>query len=309
MDPMETEMGDATETANTASTASKASAANSANAQTSDIPIHAIWFDSHAHLQDSDFDEDRAAMLERCWAGGIGRILLPTTDLEDSRNTIKMALQDKRLVCSVGCHPHNAAHFTAADLAGMRQLIDQYRSSPVVAVGEIGLDYHYDFSPRPVQQDVFKQQIELAHACRLPLILHEREAVADCLLILQDAARQGLLLPSPGVFHCYSGSPETAAILLKMGFYIGVDGPITFKNARRLPEVIQMCPKDRLLLETDSPYLTPVPYRGQRNDPSYLPLIGAKVAEIWELPAAEVARITTENAERLFGLAAIQSDG
>lgn len=263
----------------------------------------AIWFDSHAHLQDSDFDEDRSAMLERCRAAGISRVLLPTTDLADSQNTIQMALQDRRFVCSVGCHPHNAARFSTADLAEMRRLIDQYRGAPVVAVGEIGLDYHYDFSPRTVQQDVFMQQIELAFACRLPLVLHEREAVADCLQILQDAARQGLLLPAPGVFHCYSGSPETAAILLKMGFYLGVDGPLTFKNARRLPEVIQSCPKDRLLLETDSPYLTPVPYRGQRNEPTYLPLIGARVAEIWQIPVADVARITYDNSMRLFGLA------
>ncbi len=144
--------------------------------------------------------------------------------------------------------------------------------------------------------------LDLAFECKLPLIIHEREAVADCLQILQTQAAAGQLLPSPGVFHCFSGSVETAAILLKLGFYIGVDGPLTFKNNHKTPEVIRHCPHDRLLLETDSPYLTPVPLRGQRNEPANLPLIAAKVAEIWQLPLEDVARLTTENCCRLFGL-------
>lgn len=260
-----------------------------------------IWFDSHAHLQDEAFGNDWHAVLERAAAAGIGRILLPASDIADSRRAIALARQDSRLCCSVGCHPHAAAAFDQAGISQLQQLITENRGNPVVAVGETGLDYHYDFSPRPVQQAVFRAQIDLAFDCGLPLIIHEREATADCLHILQEQAAAGRLRPVPGVFHCFSGSPETAAILLAMGFYIGIDGPVTFRNARKTPEVIRMCPTDRLLLETDSPYLTPVPYRGQRNEPAFLPLIAEKVAEILQMSLAEIARITSENACRIFG--------
>ena len=263
------------------------------------------WFDSHAHLHDDDFAGDWRETIDRAAACGVGRILLPSSDLEDSEKAVAMALQDDRLCCSVGCHPHAAAGFGPDGIERLRELISRRRGYPVVAIGETGLDYHYDFSPRSIQQAVFQQQMELAYESCLPLIIHEREATADCLALLQTQARAHRLLPSPGVFHCFSGSPETAMILLAMGFYLGVDGPITFKNARKTLEVIRLCPQDRLLIETDSPYLTPVPHRGQRNEPAYLPLIGAKVAEIWGISPSEVARITHENAMRLFGLAAL----
>jgi TatD DNase family protein len=261
-----------------------------------------IFFDSHAHLQDEAFAADWRQTLDRAATAGVGLVLLPSTNLEDSRRAIELASQDARLYCAVGCHPHEAAGYGPDDTESLHRLAAEYRGCPVVAIGETGLDYHYDFSPRPVQQVVFRQQLDLAFECRLPLIIHEREATADCLQILQQQAAAGRMLPSPGIFHCFSGSPETAAILLKLGFCIGVDGPVTFKNARKNLEVIRCCPHDRLLLETDSPYLTPVPYRGQRNEPAYLPLIAASVAECWELPLVEVARITTANACRVFDL-------
>jgi TatD DNase family protein len=261
-----------------------------------------FWFDSHAHLQDEAFASDWQAVLERASRARIGRILLPASDLDDSKRAMERAGQDPRLVCAVGCHPHAAGQFSNHDLEEYRRLADLHRGQPVVAIGEIGLDYHYDFAPRPVQQAVFKALIDLAWECRLPMIIHEREAAADCLAILIEKADAGRLLPCPGVFHCYSGSPETAVTLLKMGFYIGVDGPVTFANARKLPEVIRQCPPDRLVLETDSPYLTPVPHRGEKNEPSFLPLIGSRVAEIWQIPETEVARLTTGNACRLFNL-------
>jgi TatD DNase family protein len=264
--------------------------------------IEMTWFDSHAHLQDEDFDSDFRAVLERALENQVERILLPASDLADSKKGIERALQDSHLVCSAGCHPHEAAKFSADHLRLLKQLIENYRGKPVVAIGEAGLDYHYDFSPRNVQRDVFQMQLDLAFDMDLPLIIHEREAVADCLGMIQSQAEQGRLRPVPGVFHCYSGSLETAAILLKLGFYIGVDGPVTFANARKLPDVIRSCPLDRLVLETDSPYLAPVPYRGQRNEPSNLPIIGARVAEILSLPPAEVAAQTTANACRLFNL-------
>jgi TatD DNase family protein len=264
--------------------------------------IEMTWFDSHAHLQDDDFDSDWRAVLGRALENQVDRILLPASDLADSKKGIERALQDSHLVCSVGCHPHGAAKFSADHLRELRQLIETYRGKPVVAIGEAGLDYHYDFSPRSVQHDVFQVQLDLAFDMELPLIIHEREAVADCLGMIQNQAAKGRLRSVPGVFHCYSGSSETAAILLKLGFYIGVDGPVTFANARKLPDVIRACPLDRLVLETDSPYLAPVPYRGHRNEPSYLPIIGARVAEILSLPPAEVASQMTANTCRLFGL-------
>jgi TatD DNase family protein len=266
-----------------------------------------LWIDTHAHLQDEEFEPDRQAVLERAATAGVGRILLPASNLEDSRQVVKLALTDSRFICSIGCHPHDARHFSPDTLDEFRELMNSHgrmtqsgHGGPIVAVGEIGLDYHYDFSPRLVQQAVFRSQLELAWECRLPVIIHERESTADCLEILSDAYERGQLLPAPGVFHCFSGSPETAAIILKMGFYIGIDGPVTFKNARKLPDVIRQCPHDRLLLETDSPYLAPVPHRGQRNEPAFLPLIGAQAAEIWQIPVTEVARLTTDNAIRLF---------
>jgi TatD DNase family protein len=261
-----------------------------------------IWFDSHAHLQDDDFANDWRQTLDRAAVAGVSRILLPASDVADAQRAIAISLEDDRLCCSVGCHPHAATGFSENGIQQLQALIASRRGRPVVAIGETGLDYHYDFSPRPVQQSVFRLQLDLAFDYALPLIIHEREATADCLAILHEQSRAHRLLPSPGVFHCFSGSPETAEILLAMGFYIGVDGPITFKNARKTPEVIRICPKDRLLLETDSPYLTPVPYRGQRNEPAYLPLIGEKVAEIWGISTEEVARITYDNAVRLFKL-------
>ena len=175
----------------------------------------------------------------------------------------------------------------------------------IVAIGETGLDYHYDHSPRHVQREVFRQQLDLAYALDLPLIIHEREATADCLKILRQQADAGRLHESPGVFHCFSGSPETAAVVRKMGFFIGIDGPVTYKNARKTLDVVRQCSTDRLLLETDSPYLTPVPKRGQRNEPANLPLIGQKVAELWGMTQTEVARLTFDNACRAFRLADI----
>lgn len=258
------------------------------------------WFDSHAHLHDDDYASDWREVLERAISAGVSRILLPSSSLSDSERAVELALQDHHLSCSVGCHPHEASSFGETGADHLRSLVDRYKGNPVVAIGEIGLDYHYDLSPRPVQQSVFRQQLDLAFELDLPVIIHERDATADCLQILKEQAHAGRLRSDPGVFHCFSGSPETAAIVLKMGFHIGVDGPITFKNAHKPLEVIRHCPHDRLLLETDSPYLTPVPYRGRRNEPAYLPLIGEKVAEIWGLTVAEVARITKTNAERLF---------
>ncbi|MCK9252006.1 MAG: TatD family hydrolase [Eubacteriales bacterium] len=267
------------------------------------------WFDSHAHLQDEAFDADRGDVLDRAWRQGVRRVLLPSSSFSDARRAIALASQDERLLCAVGCHPHEAAAFSGQTQDDWHALVEANRQTPIVAIGEIGLDYHYDFSPREVQRQVFWLQLTLAHALGLPVIIHEREATSDCLSLLEKAQAAGLLAPEPGVFHCFSGSAETARIVLDMGFYLGFDGPVTFKNARKAPAVIEACPHDRLLLETDSPYLTPVPFRGKRNEPAYLPLIGEKVAQIWQMPADDVAAISTANACRLFRVAPADKNG
>jgi len=269
-----------------------------------DATLPLEWIDSHAHLHSKPYAQDLTEVLALSRAAGIDTVLLPGTDLDDSRTAIDLALRHpgQGLVVSVGVHPHDAKSLTPDGLRQLRELAVQHRGDPVVAIGEIGLDYHYDFSPRDVQYAVFRAQLELAQDLDLPVIVHDREATADCLAVIAEASAQRPFREIPGVFHCYSGSVETAAILLRKGFYLGFDGPITFKNARKALEVIAACPRDRLVLETDSPYLTPVPYRGHRNSPEHIPLIGAKVAEIWGCDIAEVAARTTANARRLFGL-------
>ncbi len=308
-----------------------------------------LWIDTHAHLQSDSFAADCPAVIERARAAGLGRIILPGSDLDDSRAAVQLASTDALLLAAVGVHPHEASSFDAATAVALAGLVRQHRhgqhrsgtnrsgavtataenpdgtghpdsighpdgighpdftgqdhAGTVVAIGEIGLDYHYDFSPRPVQQAVFRAQLDLAWELDMPVIIHEREATADCLAILRLMIAARRLRAVPGVFHCFSGSVETARILLAEGFYLGFDGPITYKNARKAQEVIAMCPRDRLLLETDSPYLTPVPHRGQRNEPAFLPLIGQQVAQIWDCSVVEVAAQTTANARRLFDLA------
>ncbi|NLO36721.1 MAG: TatD family hydrolase [Clostridiaceae bacterium] len=258
------------------------------------------WFDSHAHLQDEAYNPDRDAVLERARLQGVHRVLLPSSSYADANLAIALARQDERLLCAVGCHPHEAAAFFDQTPDDWQALVAANRQAPIVAIGEIGLDYHYDFSPRESQRKAFWSQLELSHALGLPVIIHEREATADCLHLLEKAQAAGLLAPEPGVFHCFSGSVETARLVLAMGFCLGFDGPVTFKNAKKALAVIEACPHDRLLLETDSPYLTPVPFRGQRNEPGHLPLIGARVAQLWQLTVEAVAEISTANACRLF---------
>ena len=240
-----------------------------------------------------------------------------------------------KLFCTLGVHPHDASSWTektadvfrdvcrrqpripangaraahAAGAASEEKAAEQtvgarerVQYGCIVALGEFGLDYYRDLSPRDVQRRVFRRQLELAYELCLPLVLHAREATSDFLEILEEAHADGLLFDDAGVCHCFSGSVETAERLIELGFSLGFDGPITFKNARRAHDVIQSVPTDRLLVETDCPYLTPEPYRGQRNEPAHIPLIGRKMAELLGLSEEETARITTENTKRLFGL-------
>lgn len=253
-----------------------------------------LIFDTHAHYDDEAFDVDRETLLASMPEHGVGRILDPGCDLESSRRAVELARTYPHVYAAVGWHPENCAPYTAESLDTLR---DWAREPKVVAIGEIGLDYYWEQNPpREWQQRVFRDQLALAQELDLPVIVHDREAHADSLAIVQEfpAVR--------GVFHCFSGSVEMARELLKRGWYLGFDGPITYKNARKALEVLQMCPLERMVIETDSPYLTPVPNRGKRNDSSNLKYVIDKIAEVKGVSASEVERATFENGKKLYGM-------
>ena len=237
-----------------------------------------MLFDTHAHYDDERFDEDREALLNAMPEKGVGLIVNPGCDLASSRTAVDMAQKYDFLYAAVGIHPENCGDFAPAMMDGLRALA---KAPKVVAIGEIGLDYYWaENPPRELQQQVLRSQLALARELRLPVIFHDRDAHGDSLAIVKE-------FPDvTGVFHCFSGSPEMAQELLGMGWYLGFDGPVTYKNARRAPEVAAVTPLDRMLIETDSPYMTPVPYRGQRNDSSYVRLVAEKLAE-WKDIAPE----------------------
>ena len=261
------------------------------------------WFDSHAHLQDEKFIDDIDDVLIRADQAGVRRILLPGSDLVSLERAATMTAARPDIFCfSSGIHPHEASEVDDKMFERTVALARGAGGNKASAIGEVGLDYHYDFSPRMVQQNVFERYIELAWELRLPLIIHSREATEDTINLLRLMAARGRLLPVPGVFHCFSGSAETAEILLDMGFYLGFDGPITFKNSRKAAEVIKVCPLNKILIETDSPYLSPEPLRGKRNEPANIPYIGRRLAELKGISEEEAATATWDNTIRLFGL-------
>ena len=251
-------------------------------------------FDTHAHYDDSRFDGDRDAVLAALPEAGVELVLDPGCDLPSSRAAAVLAERYGHVYAAAGIHPENCAGFQDADLAALRQLLAQPK---VAAIGEIGLDYYWaENPPRDFQQMVFRKQLALAEELDLPVIVHDREAHGDSLSIIRE-------FPAvTGVFHCFSGSPEMAEELLKRGWYLGFDGPITYKNARRAPEVAAITPLERMVVETDAPYLSPVPVRGRRNDSRYLPHVIAKLAEWKGVTPEEMTRITCENGKRLFRL-------
>ena len=251
-----------------------------------------MLFDTHAHYDDDAFDPDRELLLETLPERGVSLLVNPGCDVESSRKAVSYAKAYPHVYAAVGIHPENCGDFTAGDIEVLRQLAQQPK---VVAIGEIGLDYYWEENPpRDFQQQVLRQQLALARELALPVIIHDREAHADTLSIVRE-------FPGvTGVFHCFSGSPEMARELLQMGWYLGFDGPVTYKNARRAPEVAAVTPPERMLIETDSPYMTPVPYRGKRNDSGYVYLVAEKLAAWKGLAPEELARITTENGKRLF---------
>ena len=250
--------------------------------------------DSHAHIDDERFDADRDEVVARALAAGVSLIVNIGADMASSARSVALAEKYPGIYAAVGMHPHDSQDMKENDY---RQL-EQWANHPkVVAIGEIGLDYHYDLSPRPVQKEVFLRQLDLARKTGKPFIIHEREAHADMLDIIRNAAR-GL----NGVFHCFSGSVETAREYLKMGFYISVAGPVTFPKSVKTKEVAKAVPLDRLLVETDSPYLTPQPFRGKRNEPAYVRLVAEEIANLRDISLAELAETTTANVRRLFNI-------
>ena len=253
-----------------------------------------LIFDTHAHYDDAQFDADREALLSAMPENGVGLILDPGCDLESSRAAIALAEQYPHIYAAVGYHPENCAPYTDADLDILRRLAQHPK---VVAIGEIGLDYYWEQNPpKEFQQAVFRAQLALARELDLPVIVHDRDAHADCLAIVKEFPEVR------GVFHCYSGSVEMARELWKLGWYLGLDGPVTYKNARRTVEVAAEVPLERLLLETDSPYMAPVPKRGTRNDSRNIRCIAEKIAEIRNMTADAIIRVSAENGRRLFGI-------
>lgn len=251
-----------------------------------------MLFDTHAHLDDHAFDPDRDALLAALPGQGIGLLMNPGCSLATSRAACALAREHSWIYAAVGSHPDAAAEVTPEVLEEYRRLI---RENPKVkAIGEIGLDYHYEDVPRNIQQEAFLAQMELAREAKLPVIVHERDAHADGMTVVRHFPEV------TGVFHCYSGSLEMARELVEQGWYIGFTGVLTFKNARRALEVAAGLPLDRIVLETDCPYLSPVPNRGKRNSSLNLPYVVDMIAELKGITTEEVMEKTWENAKALY---------
>ena len=252
-----------------------------------------MLFDTHAHLDDAAFDADRAALLAALPGAGLSFVMNPGCSLASSRAAVALAEQYPYVYAAVGSHPDAANEVNDETIQAYRALAAHPK---VLAIGEIGLDYHYEDIPRAIQQQAFRAQLALAAELDLPVIVHDREAHADCLAII------GAFPQVTGVFHCFSGSAEMAKELVSRGWYIGFTGVLTFKNARRAVEAAAAIPLERIVLETDCPYMSPEPHRGRRNDPRNLPYMAQKLAEIKGIPPDQAAAQTLANGKRLYRL-------
>ncbi|MFE0504218.1 TatD family hydrolase [Peribacillus butanolivorans] len=254
-----------------------------------------MLFDTHVHVNAEQFNEDLEDVIERAQEAGVNNMVVVGFDRPTITRAMELIETYDFMYAAVGWHPVDAIDMTEEDL----KWIEELSSHPkVVAIGEMGLDYHWDKSPKAIQLEVFRKQIRLAKKVGLPIIIHNREATADIVNILkeEEASEVG------GIMHCFSGSAETAMECIDMNFYISLGGPVTFKNAKKPKEVAAAVPLDRLLIETDCPYLAPHPYRGKRNEPSYVKLVAEQIAEIKQLSVEEVSQATTDNAKKLFGI-------
>jgi TatD DNase family protein len=278
--------------------------------------------DTHCHLDFNRFDEDREAGIQRAVEAGVERILIPSLELDSSKAVIRLAKSHPNLFAAVGFHPTDLEKWDEDSIASLRSLIGAESPSPagrggkIVAIGEIGLDYYWVKEPekQAQQRKVLQQQLKLAQEVNLPVIIHMREendiwigeASVDLLEILSEWHRQLMaesapLMERPGVLHSFNGNLETAQKAVALGFYIGVTGPVTYKNAEEKRQIIRRLPLKRLLIETDAPFLTPVPHRGKRNEPAFVVHIADKIAEIHKTTREQVAEITSANANNLFG--------
>ena len=249
-------------------------------------------FDSHAHYDDESFIEDRDLILESMSSQGVSGIVNCATDIASCKKCAGMADKYENIYFAAGIHPHEAE---AVEADYLKKLEAWAQHGKCVAIGEIGLDYHYDLSPREKQQEVFEAQLILAKKLNLPVIIHDREAHEDTMSLLKKYTPRGII-------HCFSGSVEMAKEIVKLGMYIGLGGAVTFKNAKKPVEVAKYVPLEMLVLETDCPYMTPVPFRGKRNDSSLISYTADFIAQLKEIPTQELIDITTENSKRIFGI-------
>ncbi|MFC4024135.1 TatD family hydrolase [Oceanobacillus longus] len=254
-----------------------------------------MLFDTHVHLNAKQFADDREETIQRAIEAGVNYMVVVGFDRETIPLAIEIAEQYETIYAAVGWHPVDAIDMTDEDLQWIEDLSDHPK---VVAIGEMGLDYHWDKSPKDIQKEVFRKQIRLAKKLNMPIIIHNREATEDIIEILkeEDASKVG------GIMHCYNDSIDYVQTCLDMNFYISLGGPVTFKNAPLPKEVAKQVPLNRLLIETDAPFLAPHPNRGKRNEPAYVKLVAEKIAELREMEVKELSEVTTKNGLFLFGI-------
>lgn len=254
-----------------------------------------MFIDAHAHYEDEAFNEDRAYVLEKIQKAGCEAVIDAAQDVTTAKQILKLTEEYPFMYAAIGVHPHCAATFRNEDMAEIEKMSSHEKC---VAIGEIGLDYHYDFSPRDRQQWVFREHIKLARKISKPIVVHDREAHQDTLDILQQekAEECGCLI------HCFSGSREMAKVIMKRNYFVSLGGAVTFKNARNIIEALEVIPLERILLETDCPYMTPVPYRGKRNDSELIPFTAKRIAEVKSVSLDSVFEITKNNTKCFFGL-------
>ena len=271
------------------------------------LALHGL-IDTHCHLEMDAFDRDREEVIQRARDSGIEAMITIGSDLEGNIGGLELSVKYDFIYSSVGFHPHDAKDFSEEIFSQIKEWAinsgkGQGVRSKVIAIGEIGLDYHYDNSPREIQREVFMKQLIFAKEINLPVVIHSREAKKDTLdIVMESGVRKG-------VFHCFSGDMDMAERAMRMGFYISIAGPVTFRNAKKLKEVAEAIPDNYLLIETDAPYLTPEPLRGNRNEPSYIIHTAKAVAELRGVTSEDISRITTLNAKRLFRIGQVQVEG
>lgn len=259
-----------------------------------------FMIDSHAHLDDEKFNYDRESVIEDLYENKVAYYINPSSDIESSRRSLELANKYDFIFSAVGVHPHEAEGFNDDILNELKEML---KDGKVVAIGEIGLDYYYDNSPREIQKEVFRKQMEIAKEFKYPVVIHSRDAHGDTFDILNEFKGEVI-----GVMHCYSGSIEMAERYMSLGYYISFAGPVTFKNAKNVKDTASKMPLDRLLIETDSPYLTPTPNRGKRNEPKYVKYVAETIAELKLISVDEVIENSRNNTIELFDLKGVKFD-